>query len=109
MILVRICSAVQKNSGNNWQADRLFSQGQPKSSGRSGPMKDFANASFSPDQIRAMEQALEAAVATLPEPVSAHRVQAIAESILRSAQQGESDPKILQTMALVEMQLRSDQ
>jgi hypothetical protein len=72
-------------------------------------MKDFANASFSPDQIRAMEQALEAAVATLPEPVSAHRVQAIAESILRSAQQGESDPKILQAMAMVEMQLRSEQ
>jgi hypothetical protein len=82
---------------------------QALSSDQSDPMKDFANASFSPDQIRAMEEALEAAVATLPEPVSAHRVQAIAESILRSAQQGESDPKILRTMALVEMQLRSDQ
>src|SRR5258708_6085157 len=68
-------------------------------------MKDFANAAFAPDQIKAMEEALQGAVATLPEPVSAHRVQAIAESILRSAQQGESDTKILQTMALVEMQL----
>jgi len=87
----------------------LFSQRKPNHPTRTIPMKDFANASFSPDQIRAMEEALEAAVATLPEPVSAHRVQAIAESILRSAQQGESDPKILRTMALVEMQLRSDQ
>jgi len=71
-------------------------------------MKDFANACFAPDQISAMEQALDAAVATLPEPVSATRVQGIAESILRSAQQGESDPKTLQVMALVEMQLRPD-
>jgi len=72
-------------------------------------MKDFANAAFAPDQIKAMEEALQGAVATLPEPVSALRVQAIAESILRSAKQGESDPRTLQTMALVEMQLRSDQ
>jgi len=72
-------------------------------------MKDFANAAFAPDQIKAMDEALQGAVATLPEPVSAHRVQAIAESILRSAKQGESDPRTLQTMALVEMQLRSDQ
>jgi hypothetical protein len=58
-------------------------------------MKDFANAAFAPDQIKAMEEALQGAVATLPEPVSAHRVQAIAESILRSAKQGESDPRTL--------------
>jgi hypothetical protein len=99
---------MQENSRNNWQTGSLFSR-RLKLLRRNDPMKDFANASFSPDQIRAMEQALEAAVATLPEPVSAHRVQAIAESILRSAQQGESDPKTLQMMALVEMQLRSDQ
>jgi hypothetical protein len=36
-------------------------------------------------------------------------VQTIAESILRSAKEGESNPKTLQTMALVEMQLRSDE
>jgi hypothetical protein len=69
-------------------------------------MKDFSNASFSPDLIRAMDQALESAVATLPHPVSSTRVQTIAESILRSAKQGESDPRTLQTMAMVEMQLR---
>ncbi len=72
-------------------------------------MKDFSNASFSPDLIAAMDQALHDAVATLPEPVSSMRVQNIAESILRSAKQGERDPRTLQTMALVEMQIRSDE
>ena len=71
-------------------------------------MKDFSNASFSPDLIRTMEEALEAAVATLPHPVSSMRVQNIAESILRSANQGERDPRKLQAMALLEMQLRTD-
>ena len=71
-------------------------------------MKDFSNASFSPDLIRTMEEALEAAVATLPHPVSSKRVQNIAESILRSANQGERDPRKLQAMALLEMQLRTD-
>jgi hypothetical protein len=69
-------------------------------------MKDFSNASFSPDLIKAMDQALESAVATLPHPVSSTRVLTIAESILRSAKEGEHDPRTLQTLALVEMQLR---
>jgi hypothetical protein len=69
-------------------------------------VKDFSNAAFLPDQIEAMHQALERAVATLPHPVSSMRVQAIAESILRAANQGERDVRTLQTMALVEMQLR---
>jgi hypothetical protein len=72
-------------------------------------MKDFSNASFSPDLIEVMDQALKRAVATLPHPVSSMRVQHVAENILRGANQGESDPRILQTMALVEMQLRSDE
>ena len=72
-------------------------------------MKDFSNAAFPPDLIEAMDQALEGAVATLPHPVSSQRVQNIAESILRSAKQGERDPRTLQTMALVEMQIRSDE
>jgi hypothetical protein len=72
-------------------------------------MKDFSNAAFSPDQIEAMHQALERAVATLPHPVSSKRVQTIAESILRSAKQGERDVRTLQTMALVEMQLRCEE
>ena len=72
-------------------------------------MRDFPNASFSPDVIELMSRAFEKAVATLPHPVSAKRVQDIAESILRTAEQGERDPRTLQTMALVEMQLRSDE
>ena len=71
-------------------------------------MKDFSNASFNPDLIRAMDEALEGAVASLPHPVSSMRVQSIAESILRSAKEGESNPRTLQTMALLEMQLRSE-
>ena len=71
-------------------------------------MKDFSNASFSPDLIKAMDEALQGAVATLPHPVSSTRVQQLAESILRSAKQGEINPRTLQTMALMEMQLRSD-
>jgi hypothetical protein len=70
-------------------------------------MKDFSNASFSPDLIKAMDEALEGAVATLPHPVSSMRVQSIAESILRSAKEGESNPRTLQTLALIEMQVRS--
>ena len=72
-------------------------------------MKDFSNASFSPDLIAAMDQALQGAVATLPDPVSSmrrtdHRGE---HSSLR--QDGERDPRTLQTMALVEMQIRSDE
>ena len=70
-------------------------------------MKDFANASFPPEVISVMEQALEAAVASLPEPVSAHHVQFIAEAILRGAHNGERDPLILQRLALLELQLIS--
>jgi hypothetical protein len=71
-------------------------------------MKDFSNAAFPPEVISAMDQALQDAVATLPDPVSSMRVQTIAESILRSANEGERNPRALQTMALMEMQLRSD-
>ena len=52
-----------------------------------------------------MEQALEKAVASLPEPVSAHHVQFIAEAILRAAHSGERDPLVLQRLALLELQL----
>jgi hypothetical protein len=72
-------------------------------------MKDFSNAAFAPDQIDVMQRALERAVATLPDPVSTLRVQTIAESILRTANQGERDVRKLQAMALVEMQLRCDE
>ena len=68
-------------------------------------MKDFSNASFPPETISIMEIALDAAVASLPDPVSSAHVQSIAESILRSAKEGERDPAALQRMALIELQI----
>ncbi|MEH2546361.1 hypothetical protein V1283_003006 [Bradyrhizobium sp. AZCC 2262] len=68
-------------------------------------MKDFSNASFPPEVISVMEVALDAAVATLPEPVHSGHVQAIAEAILRAAHSGERDPIVLQRLALLELQL----
>jgi hypothetical protein len=68
-------------------------------------MKDFSNASFPPETIGIMTRALEAAVASLPEPVSSAHVQSIAESILRTANEGERDPAALQRMALIELQI----
>ena len=68
-------------------------------------MKDFAHASFPPEVISVMEAALEAAVASLPEPVHSSHVQALAEAILRAAHGGERDPVVLQRLALMELQL----
>lgn len=68
-------------------------------------MKDFSNASFAPEVISVMDAALDAAVASLPEPVQSSHVQAIAESILREARGGERDPIVLQRLALLELQL----
>ena len=52
-----------------------------------------------------MEVALDAAVASLPEPVHSSHVQALAEAILRAAHGGERDPAVLQRLALLELQL----
>jgi hypothetical protein len=68
-------------------------------------MKDFSNASFPPEAISIMKIALDAAVASLPDPVNSAHVQSIAESILRSAKEGERDPAALQRMALIELQI----
>jgi hypothetical protein len=68
-------------------------------------VKDFANASFSPDTVAILQAAMEAAVATLPDPVSSSNVQSIAQSILRSAKEGERDPVALQRLALLELQI----
>jgi hypothetical protein len=68
-------------------------------------MKDFSNASFPPEVISVMEVALDAAVASLPEPVHSSHVQALAEAILRAAHGGERDPAVLQRLALLELQL----
>ena len=68
-------------------------------------MKDFSNASFPPETITVMKIALDAAVASLPDPVSTAHVHAIAETILRSAKEGERDPVALQRLALLELQI----
>jgi hypothetical protein len=76
-----------------------------RTSGRLREMKNFANAEFSPEVIDLMTIALEAAVATLPEPVHSSHVNALAESILRTAGAGERDILNLQRIALMELQL----
>ena len=68
-------------------------------------MKNFSNAAFSPEVIELMTSALDAAVATLPEPVHSSHVTALAESILRTASAGERDVANLQRIALLELQL----
>lgn len=68
-------------------------------------MKDFSNASFPPETLDIMKNALDAAVASLPDPVSSAHVQSLAESILRTAKEGERDPAALQRMALMELQI----
>jgi hypothetical protein len=68
-------------------------------------MRDFSDASFTPETIEAMTVALEASTATLPEPVSSAHVQFLAESILRTAKTGERDPAVLKRIALMELQI----
>jgi hypothetical protein len=68
-------------------------------------MKDFANASFSPETIEAMTSALQASIDTLPEPVSSHLIHRLAEAILRAVRDGESSALVLQRMALLELQI----
>ncbi len=68
-------------------------------------MKDFSNASFPPETLDIMKKAMDAAVASLPDPVSSAHVQSLAETILRSAKEGERDPSTLQRLALLELQI----
>jgi hypothetical protein len=68
-------------------------------------MNNFPNASFPPEVISVMKIALDSAVATLPEPVSSALVQSVAETILRTAKEGERDPLVLQRIALLELQI----
>jgi hypothetical protein len=68
-------------------------------------MKEFPNASFPPETISIMTNALDAAVASLPHPVSSAHVKSIAETILRTAKEGERDVATLQRMALLEIQI----
>jgi hypothetical protein len=68
-------------------------------------MKDFSNASFPPETIGLMKEAMDSAVATLPHPISSANVKAIAETILRTAKDGERNRVTLQRMALLELQI----
>jgi hypothetical protein len=68
-------------------------------------MKDFSNASFAPETLDIMKKAMDAAVASLPDPVCSAHVQFLAETILRTAKEGERDPSTLQRMALLELQI----
>lgn len=68
-------------------------------------MKDFSHASFSPDTIGIMTRAMDSALSTLPYPVGSARVQSVAETILRSTKEGESDPVVLARMALLELMI----
>ena len=68
-------------------------------------MEDFSNASFSPEAIQLMDKALQGAVDVLPEPVSSHIIQRLAETILRLARDGERNSQVLQRMALLELQI----
>lgn len=68
-------------------------------------MKDFSNATFPPETIALMEEALQTAVGLLPEPVSSKHVLALAETILRTARDGERDPATLSRLALLELQI----
>ena len=68
-------------------------------------MKDFSDATFAPEMVNVMTEALDASVATLPQPVSSTQGNLLAESILRTAQGGERDPAVLQRIALLELQI----
>jgi len=57
-------------------------------------MRDFSGAAFAPEVVDAMTRALDASIATLPDPVSSTQVNQLAESILRTAREGERDPAV---------------
>ena len=60
---------------------------------------------YSPEVIEIMSAALEASIASLPEPVSATQVHYLAESILHSAGHGERNAAVLERIALVELRI----
>ncbi len=68
-------------------------------------MKNFSDAAFSPEVVALMIQALDAAVAALPEPVSSTHVTLLAEAVLRAAKAGERSVTAMQRLALLELQI----
>jgi hypothetical protein len=66
-------------------------------------MKDLSNVSVPSETIGIMKDAMEAAIASLPDPVSSTHSQSIAETILRTAKDGrviESRKHAMSAMAL---------
>ncbi len=68
-------------------------------------MKDFPHASFPPETVALMTAAMDSALSRLPHPVVSSHVTAIAETILRSAQEGERDAAVLERMAFMELMI----
>jgi len=68
-------------------------------------MKNFPHASFPPETIALMTTAMDNALARRPHPVLSVHVKSIAETILRSAQEGERDPLALERMAFLELMI----
>lgn len=68
-------------------------------------MKNFPHAAFPPETIALMTTAMDAAFSRLPHPVSSAHVSSIAETILRSAQEGERDPVALERLAFLELMI----
>jgi hypothetical protein len=68
-------------------------------------MKDFPHASFPPETISLMTTAMDAALSRLPHPFNSAHVESIAETILRSAQEGERDPVALERIAFIELMI----
>ncbi|WP_315703354.1 MULTISPECIES: hypothetical protein [unclassified Bradyrhizobium] len=68
-------------------------------------MQDFSDAAFSPEVVALMTQALDAAIAALPEPVSSTHVTLLAEAVLRAAKAGERSVTAMQRLALLELQI----
>ncbi|WP_348637532.1 hypothetical protein [Bradyrhizobium sp. ISRA443] len=82
-------------------------RGQLHVNATASAMKNFPDAAFSPEVIELMSRALESSVATLPDPVSTSQITLIAESILRTAHDGEREVDALQRIALLELALTS--
>jgi len=66
-------------------------------------MDNFPHVSFPPETVALMTTAMDAALAKLPHPVNSTHIKSIAETILRSAQEGERDPVALERMAFLEL------
>jgi hypothetical protein len=68
-------------------------------------MENFPHASFPPETVALMTAAMDAALSRLPHPANSAHIKSIAETILRSAQEGERDPVALERMAFLELMI----